>query len=114
LTLLYVLAAALYWNDPLAVALSEKITPLRVYVTKAPCGIAVSKDGNKQRNKQRNCRDGVSIRRPFESCEAYRCVIVIPILLMRFLTVGLEPTSRRLRKIRFLQLVLTRACEAVK
>src|SRR5882724_11125502 len=80
LTWLYVLVKASYWNDPLAVAASEKVTPFSVYVTGAACAPEI----DKKVSKQRNSRDGVSIRRPFESCGANRCVIVITILLMHF------------------------------
>jgi hypothetical protein len=89
-----VLLEASYWNEPLAVAESEKVTPLRVYVTGEVGAAATIKEGSKQRNS----RDGVSIRRLFELCGAYRCVIVITILLTHFPTVGLETPSRGCRK----------------
>jgi hypothetical protein len=101
-----VLVAASYWNEPLAVAVSEKVTPLRVYFTVAACAAAIIK----KESKQINSRDGVSIRRPFESCGANRCVIVITILLMHFFTVGLELPSRGCGKNVFCNHLPTRAC----
>jgi hypothetical protein len=106
LTLLYVFVAASYWNEPLAVAVSEKVTPLRVYVTGDAGAPPIIKKGSKQRNS----RDGFSIQRPFESCRANRCVIVITILLMHFSTVGLEPPSRGRGKDIFCNQLPMRAC----